>query len=211
MFGKPSVTERLCNFESVVRKGFYCYFDAYEVVLVFVWRRETYVLCKPLWSLHWAFLSTKWVRWNVPENRMIAKRHNGQVKSRLSIRESGVCLGSEENVELAAKHFDRPAFIVRRHHKNDFRFLTIVFASKQIHRLWVESSGGQKPFDHYCHPIFIVSSPHMHAHKNNFFLKKSDLILIRHFNQNLFFNMIEFKTFVNIVKCVALIAKLGSK
>jgi len=116
---------------------------------------------------------------------MIAKRHNGQVKSRLSIRESGVCLGSEENVELVAKHFDRPAFIVRRHHKNDFRFLTIVFASKQIHRLWVESSGGQKPFDHYCHPIFIVSSPHMHAHKNNFFLKKSDLIFIRYFNQNL--------------------------
>ena len=44
----------------------------------------------------------------------------------------------------------------------------------------------------------------MHAHKNNFFLKKSDLIFIRYFNQNLFFNMIEFKTFVNIVKCMAL-------
>ena len=200
------------QYKKCLKKVWYCYFDGYEVVWLFVWRKGFLVLCKPMWRLHGAFLSTKWIRLNVPENRMIAKRHNGQVKSRLSIRESGVCLGSEENVELVAKHFDRPAFIVRRHHKNDFRFLTIVFASKQIHRLWVESSGGQKPFDHYCHPIFIVSSPHMHAHKYNFFLKKSDLIFIRYLNQNLLFNIIEFKTFVNIfLKCLALIAKLGSK
>jgi hypothetical protein len=51
----------------------------------------------------------------------------------------------------------------------------------------------------------------MHAHKNNFFLKKNNLIFIRYFNQNLLLNMIEVKTFVNIVKCLALKAKLGSK